>query len=172
MSTNASTSPPTLERDPVCGMNLNPATATHVYEHAGKPFYFCSAGCVEKFKADPAKYLNTTPARPSGLVMLVAAKPMSPDHAQTHASPHSATESVYVCPMCPEVREPKPGACPSCGMALEPEIPVASSKRTDYTCPMHPEIVRPGPGSVRSAAWRSSPAPSPLCLKKILNCAT
>src|SRR6202011_2233748 len=49
--------------------------------------------------------------------------------------------------MCPEVREPKPGACPSCGMALEPEVPAAPSARIEYTCPMHPEIVRPGPGS-------------------------
>jgi P-type Cu+ transporter len=48
--------------------------------------------------------------------------------------------------MCPEVRANKPGACPSCGMALEPEMPLAST-RTEYTCPMHPEIVRPGPGS-------------------------
>jgi len=48
--------------------------------------------------------------------------------------------------MCPEVREKQPGACPSCGMALESEVP-ASSTRTDYTCPMHPEIVRPAPGS-------------------------
>ncbi len=48
--------------------------------------------------------------------------------------------------MCPEVREPRPGACPSCGMALESEVPVAAT-RTEYTCPMHPEIVRPGPGS-------------------------
>ena len=48
--------------------------------------------------------------------------------------------------MCPEVREPKPGACPSCGMALEPDVPLASS-RTEYTCPMHPEIVRPAPGA-------------------------
>jgi len=48
--------------------------------------------------------------------------------------------------MCPEVRETRPGACPSCGMALKPDIPVAST-RTEYTCPMHPEIVRPGPGS-------------------------
>jgi Cu+-exporting ATPase len=47
--------------------------------------------------------------------------------------------------MCPEVRENKSGACPSCGMALEPDVPVASS-RTEYTCPMHPEIVRPAPG--------------------------
>ncbi|MGA8765046.1 MAG: copper-translocating P-type ATPase [Candidatus Sulfotelmatobacter sp.] len=54
--------------------------------------------------------------------------------------------AAYVCPMCPEVLEAKPGACPSCGMALEPEIPIASA-RPEYTCPMHPEIVRPQPGS-------------------------
>lgn len=48
--------------------------------------------------------------------------------------------------MCPEVRETRPGACPSCGMALEAEVPVAST-RTEYTCPMHPEIVRSAPGS-------------------------
>ncbi len=48
--------------------------------------------------------------------------------------------------MCPEVRESKPGACPSCGMALEPDVPLAST-RTEYTCPMHPEIVRAEPGS-------------------------
>jgi Cu+-exporting ATPase len=48
--------------------------------------------------------------------------------------------------MCPEVRSAKPAACPRCGMALEPEMPVAAT-RVEYTCPMHPEIVRPGPGS-------------------------
>ena len=47
---------------------------------------------------------------------------------------------TYVCPMDPEVRESKPGACPKCGMALEPET-------VEYTCPMHPEIVRNGPGN-------------------------
>ncbi len=58
----------------------------------------------------------------------------------------AAASPAYVCPMCPEVREAKPGACPSCGMALEAEVPVAAM-RTEYTCPMHPEIVRPQPGS-------------------------
>src|SRR5947199_4448503 len=48
--------------------------------------------------------------------------------------------------MCAEVREPKPGPCPTCGMALERETPVAPT-RTEYTCPMHPEIVRSEPGS-------------------------
>src|ERR1039458_8837238 len=154
MSTNPSNPAPVPERDPVCGMNVNPATAKHVYEHGGKTYYFCCAGCVEKFKADPAKYLNpTSPPRPSGLVMLGAAKPAiassrpPQSHPHTQDSTHATAESVaYVCPMCPEVRENEPGACPSCGMALEPEVPVAAT-RIEYTCPMHPEIVRPAPGS-------------------------
>src|SRR5947209_6270764 len=52
----------TMERDPVCGMNVNPASAKHVQEHAGKKYYFCSAGCVEKFKASPENYLSVKPA--------------------------------------------------------------------------------------------------------------
>jgi Cu+-exporting ATPase len=49
--------------------------------------------------------------------------------------------------MDPEVREDYPGACPKCGMALEPTLPLAPATRVEYTCPMHPLIVRPGPGS-------------------------
>jgi len=141
-------------------MNVNPATAKHVYEHGGKNYYFCCASCEEKFKADPQKYLSgPPPAKASGLVMLGAAQsapptalesvhrdqpPQAKDHTHTHSD--SAQAVAYVCPMCPEVRETKPGACPSCGMALEADVPVAS-KRTEYTCPMHPEIVRQEPGS-------------------------
>ena len=66
--------------------------------------------------------------------------------AEHCSSAPAAIAPAYVCPMCPEVRENTPGACPSCGMALEPDVPVAST-RTEYTCPMHPEIVRPAPGS-------------------------
>jgi len=54
--------------------------------------------------------------------------------------------TAYVCPMCPEVRASKPGPCPSCGMALEPEFPTAATK-TEYTCPMHPQIISDKPGS-------------------------
>ncbi len=153
---------PALERDPVCGMNVNPAAAKHAYEHAGKKYYFCCASCVEKFKADSQKYLSKPAAVSSGLVTLgmpaattkpVQAQPMtspSANEARHKAPPNqprsAPTAPSYVCPMCPEVREAKPGACPSCGMALEPENPVAAT-RTEYTCPMHPEIVRPEPGS-------------------------
>ncbi len=153
MSTNPSSQGSVLERDPVCGMNVNPATAKHIYALGCKNYFFCCAPCQEKFKADPSKYLQSTlPPKSSGLITLGAVKPAAPSthegaHKLSNQTPSSATQSpAYVCPMCPEVREPKPGACPSCGMALEPDVPVAST-RTEYTCPMHPEIVRPAPGS-------------------------
>jgi P-type Cu+ transporter len=117
-------------------MNVNPATAKHACKHGGLDYYFCSAGCAEKFEADPPKYLATT------------APTRSPRSAalRTQPSTRPAAGPTYVCPMCPEVHANKPGACRSCGMALEPEVPQASA-RIEYTCPMHPEIVRPAPGS-------------------------
>jgi Cu+-exporting ATPase len=137
----------TAVKDPVCGMNVNPSTAKHHLEHAGKSVYFCCAPCAEKFKANPDKYL-TEAARPpsSSLVALQIPASRPAATAPVIANPGSTTQATYVCPMCPEVLASKPGPCPSCGMALEPTIPLAAT-RTEYTCPMHPEIVRPGPGS-------------------------
>jgi Cu+-exporting ATPase len=134
-----------VERDPVCGMNVNPATAKHIHEHDGKKYYFCSAGCVEKFKANPGKYLVAPSSHPT-TKHPAAADVQGPTSVIESRKPEAGSPPSYVCPMCPEVHEPRPGACPSCGMALEPDIPLAST-RTEYTCPMHPEIVRPGPGS-------------------------
>ncbi len=74
------------------------------------------------------------------------AKVQGPNSEVVSPKPEAGSRISYVCPMCPEVHEPKPGACPSCGMALEPDVPLPST-RTEYTCPMHPEIVRPAPGS-------------------------
>jgi len=144
---------PVLEKDPVCGMNVNPATAKNTHEHGGKKFYFCCAGCAEKFKSDPAGYLNKTAAPKPELVTLgmpAAAKAAPPHSAltQLQSAPKPALPSAapaYVCPMCPEVREKKPGACPSCGMALEPESPLPAKR--EYVCPMHPQIVRSEPGT-------------------------
>src|SRR5262249_46684045 len=120
-----------VERDPVCGMTVDPATAQAVVEHAGKRYYFCCPGCAKKFQLTPDQYLRPR-ASSSGLVRLgVTPAPTMP------ASPPS---DAYVCPMCPEVRESKPGPCPRCGMSLEPETPAAT--KIEYTCPMHPEIVR------------------------------
>lgn len=62
-------------------------------------------------------------------------------------SPQRTSETVYGCPMHPEVRQAGPGACPKCGMALEPISPAPEPLRTEWACPMHPEIVRDAPGS-------------------------
>src|SRR5207253_11134455 len=133
----------TLIKDPVCGMAVDSATAKQRRAHGGQTYYFCSQHCAEKFEAAPEKFLQA-PARSSGIVTL-GAKPVSASASVEH-HPEAPAKTDYVCPMCPEVREIEPGACPRCGMALEPEAPV-TAKRVEYTCPMHPEIVRPGPGS-------------------------
>jgi Cu+-exporting ATPase len=138
----------TVVKDPVCGMNVNPATAKHRLEQAGTSYYFCCANCAEKFKADPGKYL-APPSHPdsSNLITLgtPAVPPISAAANQPSQNQPAADQVNYVCPMCSEVHASKPGPCPSCGMALERETPIAA-KRTEYTCPMHPQIVRPGPG--------------------------
>ena len=121
-------------KDPVCGMSVDPVTAKHHAEHAGKTYYFCCPSCAEKFTAEPEKYLKAPPA---------TLLHIDPAASKPATSPSAGN---YVCPMCPEVTKSKPGPCPSCGMALEPEMPVALN-RIEYTCPMHPEIVRPGPGA-------------------------
>jgi P-type Cu+ transporter len=102
-------------KDPVCGMTVS-LQSPHVLQHEGQSFYFCRAGCKEKFSANPAKYLVSAPV--SGTP---ASTPPSPASAAT-IEPVRAGAS-YTCPMHPEVRQDKPGACPKCGMALEPEMP-------------------------------------------------
>ena len=82
--------------DPVCGMTVDPATSRHRHEHDGSTFHFCSAGCRDKFAADPDHYLAP------------------------HDEPPADPNAVYTCPMHPEVRQIGPGSCPICGMALEP----------------------------------------------------
>jgi Cu+-exporting ATPase len=85
--------------DPVCGMTVRtepPPEKRAV--HDGQQYWFCGAGCQRKFVADPARYLAPKPETPSNV----------------------ADERTYTCPMHPEVRHAGPGACPICGMALEP----------------------------------------------------
>src|SRR6266849_1301405 len=153
----------TVEKDPVCGMSVDPATAEQKFEHNGKAYYFCCAHCLEKFRADPIRYLSPRPASASGMLAMQpavqmisiapASAPRTPETkpalvtlATTPPSPAPQPKTAYVCPMCPEVRAAEPSACPRCGMALEPEMPLTTT-RVEYTCPMHPEIVRPGPGN-------------------------
>jgi Cu+-exporting ATPase len=111
--------------DPVCGMSVTRASEHH-YAYENTDYYFCSSGCRRKFAANPEHYLAPTKPAPAA----------------------AGIESlVHVCPMCPEIRQTGPGACPRCGMALEPDIVQGPPTRTEYTCPMHPEIVRDEPGN-------------------------
>ncbi|HWG38939.1 MAG TPA: HAD-IC family P-type ATPase, partial [Candidatus Acidoferrales bacterium] len=130
-----------IVKDPVCHMDVDPAKARGSAEYKGQTYYFCSPRCVERFQAEPERYL--TPQPPANqLVQLggISSAKAPADSGYSHSTETGKGTTTYVCPMDPEVRESKPGACPKCGMALEPEA-------VEYTCPMHPEIVRSGPGN-------------------------
>src|SRR5450759_2127622 len=146
-----------MEKDPVCGMTVDPSRAKATHEHAGKMYYFCCAGCKEKFSADPAKYLM---ARTLVGIAPMSATPMRIAPAANHGALQPVVKiaaipgavrkpasNEYICPMDPEVHEQGPGDCPKCGMALEPANAALPVTKIEYTCPMHPEIVRDAPGS-------------------------
>ena len=101
----------TVVTDPVCGMKVDTATAKFRYDLGDTTYYFCSARCLEKFRADPDPYLN----------------PPSHDPAVKHpalgALPEPAAGTIWTCPMHPQIRRDGPGQCPICGMALEPLEP-------------------------------------------------
>jgi heavy metal translocating P-type ATPase len=111
-----------LARDPVCGMQVDPAQAPAQLVHDEMTYTFCSARCAERFRSTPHQFIKPPAA----------------------ARASSASEK-YVCAMCQGVESTRPGACPKCGMALEPAAP--PQKVVQYTCPMHPEILRDKPGA-------------------------
>ena len=96
--------------DPVCGMAVDAATSPHRASHDGHDYAFCSAGCRTRFIADPDRYLSPRPA------------------------PAAPVGTIYTCPMHPQIRQVGPGACPICGMALEPETVTAET-------PANPELI-------------------------------
>lgn len=99
-------SAPALVKDPVCGMDVDPATAPFRSTHHGETYYFCSQGCQRSFEADPKRYLSLDQNKPA---------PAAPEG------------TIYTCPMHPQIRQAGPGSCPICGMALEPEMPSAET---------------------------------------------
>ncbi|MEM6676301.1 MAG: heavy metal translocating P-type ATPase [Pseudomonadota bacterium] len=87
-------------RDPVCGMVVDPEAGKPRREHEGVTYHFCCQRCCDRFAADPEAFLGERPAP----------APAPPG-------------TLYTCSMCPEVVEEEFGACPICGMALEPMVP-------------------------------------------------
>jgi len=102
----------TLVVDPVCGMKVGPATSEHRFDQAGATYHFCSAACRSKFAANPASYLKPKAAEPAKLGV------------------------IYTCLMHPEIRHVDPGACPKCGMALEPVEVTAEALPNDELADM------------------------------------
>ena len=97
----------TVVRDPVCGMNVDTRTAKFRYQVGDGTYYFCSAGCLDKFRADPDRYLNPE---------------------ETASSADAPEGTIWTCPMHPQIRRDAPGSCPICGMALEPLEPTAEEQ--------------------------------------------
>ncbi|HEX7886067.1 MAG TPA: heavy metal translocating P-type ATPase [Phenylobacterium sp.] len=92
-------------KDPVCGMVVDPAATPHKISFEGREYFFCSEGCAAKFQKEPNRYTASAPV----------------PHPQAPAG------TIYTCPMHPQIRQVGPGACPICGMALEPEVATAES---------------------------------------------
>jgi len=145
-------------KDPVCGMSVDRANARGgSFSHNGTNYYFCNPKCNERFQADPAKYLDPhyipggMPSMASGMVQLggISAGPKpaagQAQLVQMPALARSAAGVTYTCPMDPEVRQNGPGACPKCGMALEPET--VTAPKIEYICPMDPEVLSEHPGA-------------------------
>jgi len=127
--------------DPICGMNVDTDTTAHKTIYKQQAYYFCCAGCLNKFEASPEQYIPKDEP---------ATRCCGGSHSHSNIKPQAIpqkadVQSDYTCPMCPEVHQHKPGACPKCGMALEASSPVTTS--TQYTCPMHPEVLQDHPGS-------------------------
>jgi Cu+-exporting ATPase len=89
------------EVDPICKMLVDPATAAGKYDFEGRTYYFCSTGCLNKFRQKPAGFLAEKKEEKPGI--------------ESHGV-------EYTCPMHPEIVQIGPGSCPICGMALEPKV--------------------------------------------------
>ena len=94
-------------RDPVCGMAVT-SSSKFGESYQGQTYQFCSLKCQEKFRADPERF--------SGNVSSAESRVTTPESAVQ-------TGTEFTCPMHPEIRQPRPGNCPKCGMTLEPVMP-------------------------------------------------
>ena len=128
--------------DPVCGMEISREDAVGSYLHEGQEYFFCNPSCLENFRANPSQYLSPRQAVAASGVAASGARP-GPNAVRPY---DAGATAIYTCPMDPDVRKQGPGACPKCGMALEPLRATTAATRTEYVCPMHPEVVRNEPG--------------------------
>jgi len=120
--------------DPVCGMTVDPASAAGSHVYAGQTYYFCAKHCLDRFAADPARFVT------------------SQQGAKPPAAPSPSPGGQWTCPMHPEIVRDAPGSCPICGMALEPRVATA------HDAP-NPELI-----DMTRRFWASVVATAPLLL--------
>jgi Cu+-exporting ATPase len=142
--------------DPVCGMQVDPATSEHRAEHAGRYYHFCSARCREKFVADPQAYLEPKPAaaqsccstRHGAAAPAAATGVLDPVCGMTvdpAASAHHATHAGHDYHFCSARCREKFVADPQKYLAPQPAEPAPAG--ATYICPMHPQIRQDHPGT-------------------------
>jgi Cu+-exporting ATPase len=108
-------------KDPVCGMEIAPEKAAARLDHEGTTYYFCSAKCHDRFVAEPARYIGAPkPAAPAPVAAAALPAPAAAAPVAAVAAPVGVVAAEWTCPMHPEIVRPGPGACPICGMTLEP----------------------------------------------------
>ena len=156
------------ERDPVCGMTVQPATAAGSHIHEQKTYYFCCQGCLTKFRADPARYLAPTAASQSVPKRQFGGKALP----MLGGSPAGSTAATFIDPVCGMTVDPKTAAasfayegtiyyfcCQGCltkfradperylspGAAKEAMSTIPAPPGTKYVCPMCPEVLEEKP---------------------------
>lgn len=113
-------------RDPVCGMEIEMGSVAATRNYEGETFYFCSSSCAQKFDADPARYARQTFEENHHRSDSVSSEPRdSPERGmrlERYPADRSPTgNTIYTCPMHPQIEQDHPGDCPICGMRLEPK---------------------------------------------------
>jgi P-type Cu+ transporter len=129
-----------IERDPVCGMTVEPNKAAAKVEHGGKTYYFCAPGCAKRFEQVPEKYLQ--PAKPQAAPSDVVTLHGTPQFSAAAAAPATrdakqAKHEASAGPAAGEAQQHQPA----------PDKLSAGDRQVRYTCPMHPQIVQIGPGT-------------------------
>ena len=169
-----------IDRDPVCGMNVDPANAAASVEYEHKLYHFCCKGCAEKFKADPQKYLapSYSPGGMSHKPQMVSiggfGQPMTaPQAAARSGLRHecrSGESGRNVRPqrqdlllLLPRLRREVQGrprkvsVAPAGDESSCPSRSSVSGGRPSGSVPWVRRCARPSPAPVPSAAWRWSP---------------
>ncbi len=116
--------------DPVCGMEVT-QQSPHRLTHHGVEVLFCSAGCMTKFAAAPERYAKRSLGPGDETTTAGCAGHDRRPHNQpgADAANDAPAGAKWTCPMHPEIVRNEPGACPICGMALEPSMPAAGNGR-------------------------------------------